>query len=64
MPGTRGQHNDWALLACPSWLTAAMAYVKDVNAVIASRQELAGTKAVVDPTTKKPPPKKKKEGGK
>ena len=40
-----------------------MAYVKDVNAVIASRQELAGTKAVVDPTTKKPPPKKKKRGG-
>ena len=31
--GVDGQHNDFALLSEPSWVAAALAYIKDVAAV-------------------------------
>ena len=43
-PNQRGAHQDFAMLSSPEWVAAAMAYMKDVNAVHAIRQETTSAK--------------------
>ena len=66
-PSQRGSHQDFAMLSSPEWVAAAMAYVKDVNAVHAIRQETTSAKrSGVDgePAPKRPKVPKKEPKGK
>ena len=57
-PKQKGSHRDCAMLSSPQWVAAATAYVKDVNAVLAIRQEVSKRAPKDDDPPQKTPTKK------